>query len=64
MSEKQNINVNMKDALYIEEQTDMSEFAGFTTASSLASLPTSASFSSVTSCAGSAATESFSSVGD
>ncbi|MGE7917642.1 thiocillin family RiPP [Viridibacillus sp. NPDC093762] len=62
MSEKQNINVNMKDALYIEEQTDMVEFAGFTTASSLA---TGGSFSSVTSCAGSVSSAgSFSSAGD
>ncbi|MFL0584957.1 thiocillin family RiPP [Solibacillus silvestris] len=63
MMEKNTLN---KDAinknLYIEEQSEMAEFAGFTTASSVA---TTSSFSSVTSTGGSVATgSSFSSAGD
>ncbi|EFI66961.1 MULTISPECIES: thiocillin family RiPP [Lysinibacillus] len=62
MNDNQNFNRNLKDTLYIEEQMDVSEFAGFTTTSSLA---TGGSFASVGSCASSVSTGScISSAGD
>lgn len=60
---KSNLNQEKNNkSLYVEEQSEMAEFAGFTTAGSAA---TTSSFSSVTSTGGSVSTgSSFSSAGD
>ncbi|WP_146553273.1 thiocillin family RiPP [Rummeliibacillus sp. SL167] len=59
---KEKLNEEIMTTLYIEEQIDISEFAGFTTAGSAA---TTSSFSSGGTCAATVSTSSsFSSAGD